>query len=68
MVPIHQYEHEDIWLEGVHIMLFSHDDLQKVIAGNPFRKIYSGSSASWLVDYPKREDEIDSCWYDNRYQ
>ena len=68
MIPvIERYEHTDLWLDGLHLMLFSHDDLYRVIEDSPYKRFTAGGGSSWVVEYPTRQDAVAAGWYDNEY-
>ena len=69
MIPIiDQFEYKDVWIEGLHFLLFSHDDLHEVIKQLPYRRIAANGASGWLIEDPKRQDDHSGGWYDNEYQ
>ena len=69
MIPvIERYDYQEFFLDGLHFMLFSHEDLGEVIKASPYKLFSnSGNLSGWVIDHPKREDDIEGGFYDNEF-
>ena len=69
MIPvIERYDYQEFFLDGLHFMLFSHEDLGKLIQESPYRRFTNSSNVSgWVIEHPSRQDDIEGGWYDDSF-
>ena len=70
MTPIlERYDYQEFFLDGLHFMLFSHEDLGEVIKASAYRRLSSsGNVSGWVLEHPSRQDDIEGSWFDDGYE